>query len=387
MTRAKADALDPLLTELWERNASDLILTVGAPPMLRIDGQLTPLPGIEALQPDEAEALLQSVLPEDMWVRFQRNREIDFSFNWRDLARFRGNAFVQRGTFGLAVRAIPFQIPSFSQLGLPPVTAGLTQLPHGLILVTGPTGCGKSTTLASMLDYINQTRACHILTIEDPIEYVHAHKRCVVNQREVGDDTHSFANALRSALREDPDVLLVGEMRDLESIRIALTVAETGHLVFATLHTNDTSQALDRIVDVFPAEQQQQIRIQLANSLQSVLYQQLIPRIGGGRVAAFEVLLANHAIRNLIKEGKSSQIRNVVVTSQKEGMQTLEAAISDLIVQGVIDPVAGRMRSMFPNEIRTTGPLGMAPPVPMPIPASPPPPVAAGAQGDRRRGR
>lgn len=377
MARAKADALDPLLTELWERNASDLILTVGAPPMLRIDGQLMPLPGIEALQPDEAEMLLKSVLPEDMWKRFEENKEIDFSFNWRDLARFRGNAFVQRGTFGLAIRAIPFQIPSFSQLGLPPIAAGLTQLPHGLILVTGPTGCGKSTTLASMLAYINENRACHILTIEDPIEYVHPHRKSIVNQREVGDDTHTFANALRSALREDPDVLLVGEMRDLESIRMALTVAETGHLVFATLHTNDTSQALDRIVDVFPAEQQQQIRVQLANSLQAVMYQQLIPRLGGGRVAAFEVLLANHAVRNLIKEGKSGQIRNVVVTSQKEGMQTLEVAISDLISAGVIDPVAGKMRSLFPGEIKVPAYPGMV----VPPPTAAMQPVAAGRRG------
>jgi len=352
MARAKSDLIDHYLEVLWERRASDLLLTAGAPPLLRIDGMLTPMAGLAALIPEEVERMVLGILSEDMAARFQADKEIDFSFNWRSLARFRANAFYQRGSCGLAVRAIPFEIPSFQDLGLPPVTERLTQLPHGLILVTGPTGCGKSTTLASMLDHINHTRACHILTIEDPIEYVHQHHRSAVNQREVGEDTHSFTRALRSALREDPDVLLIGEMRDLETIRIALTVAETGHLVFATLHTNDTAQALDRIVDVFPAEQQGQIRVQLANSLQAVYYQQLLPRIGGGRVAAFEVLLANHAVRNLIKEGKSNHIRNVVLTAQREGMQTLEVALSELIAHGVIDAEIGRLRSMYPSEIK-----------------------------------
>jgi twitching motility protein PilT len=352
MARAKSDLIDQYLEVLWDRRASDLLLTAGAPPLLRIDGMLTPMTGLAALLPEEVERIVLGILSEDMATRFQADKEIDFSFNWRSLARFRANAFFQRGSCGLAVRAIPFEIPSFQDLGLPPGTERLTQLPHGLILVTGPTGCGKSTTLASMLDHINHTRACHILTIEDPIEYVHRHHRSAVNQREVGEDTHSFTRALRSALREDPDVLLIGEMRDLETIRIALTVAETGHLVFATLHTNDTAQALDRIVDVFPAEQQGQIRVQLANSLQAVYYQQLLPRIGGGRVAAFEVLLANHAVRNLIKEGKSNHIRNVVLTAQREGMQTLEVALSDLIAHGVIDAEIGRLRSMYPGEIK-----------------------------------
>ena len=352
MTRAKSDLIDQYLEVLWDRKASDLLLTAGAPPLLRIDGMLTPMAGLAALLPEEVERMVLGILSEDMAARFQADKEIDFSFNWRSLARFRANAFFQRGSCGLAVRAIPFEIPSFQDLGLPPVTERLTQLPHGLILVTGPTGCGKSTTLASMLDHINHTRACHILTIEDPIEYVHRHHRSAVNQREVGEDTHSFTRALRSALREDPDVLLIGEMRDLETIRIALTVAETGHLVFATLHTNDTAQALDRIVDVFPAEQQGQIRVQLANSLQAVYYQQLLPRIGGGRVAAFEILLANHAVRNLIKEGKSNHIRNVVLTAQREGMQTLEVALSELIAHGVMDAEIGRLRSMYPSEIK-----------------------------------
>ena len=358
MARAKSDPIDHYLEVLWDRKASDLLLTAGAPPLLRIDGMLTPMDGLEALRPAEIERMVLGVLSEDLAARFEADKEIDFSFNWRSLARFRANAFLQRGSFGLAVRAIPFEIPSLQELGLPPVTERLTQLPHGLILVTGPTGCGKSTTLASMLDHINHTRACHILTIEDPIEYVHRHHLSAVNQREVGEDTHSFTRALRSALREDPDVLLIGEMRDLETIRIALTVAETGHLVFATLHTNDTAQALDRIVDVFPAEQQGQIRVQLANSLQAVYYQQLLPRIGGGRVAAFEVLLASHAVRNLIKEGKSNHIRNVVLTGQREGMQTLEVALSELIAHGVIDPELGRLRSMYPREIKMPAPAG-----------------------------
>src|SRR5260370_5765992 len=302
MARAKSDRIDQYLEVLWDRKASDLLVTAGGRRVVRIDGMLTPMTGLAALLPEEVERIVLGILSEDMAARFQADKEIDFSFNWRSLARFRANAFFQRGSCGLAVRAIPFEIPSFQDLGLPPGTERLTQLPHGLILVTGPTGCGKSTTLASMLDHINHTRACHILTLEDPIEHVHRHHRSAVNQREVGEDTHSFTRALRSALREDPAVLLIGEMPELQTLRIALTVAETGHLVFATLHTNDTAQALDRIVDVFPAEQQGQIRVQLANSLQAVYYQQLLPRIGGGRVAAFEVLLANHTLRTLIKK-------------------------------------------------------------------------------------
>ena len=377
MARAKADAIDHLLEALWELKASDLLLTVGAPPLFRIDGVLVPMKDATRLKPEDTETLVNAVLSDDMRERFMNQKEIDFSFNWRSVARFRGNAFFQRGSMSLAVRAIPFAIPSFAELGLPAITERLTNLPHGLILVTGPTGCGKSTTLASMLDHINSTRACHIITIEDPIENVHNHKMSAVNQREVGEDTHSFAGALRSALREDPDVVLIGEMRDLETIRIALTVAETGHLVFATLHTNDTAQALDRIVDVFPAEQQQQIRIQLANSLQAVYYQQLLPKIGSGRVAAFEILLANHAVRNLIKEGKSAQIRNVIVTGLKEGMQTLEVSISELIEKGVIEPSVGLTKSMFPGEIRM--PISTAP-VPNGV-------VANGGVSGSRRGR
>ena len=351
MARANSEPIDPYLEQLWHRGASDLLLTAGSAPRLRIDGDLVPL-GTEALRPEDTTRLVSGILSEDLAARFQAAKEVDFSFNWRSTARFRANAFYQRGSVGLAVRVIPYGIPSFADLGLPPVTERIVQLPHGLVLVTGPTGSGKSTTLASMLDYINEHRACHILTLEDPIEYVHRHKRSVVNQREVGEDTSSFTSGLRSALREDPDVLLIGEMRDLETIRIALTIAETGHLVFATLHTNDTAQALDRIVDVFPGDQQQQIKVQLANSLQAIYYQQLLPRIGTGRVAAFEVLIATHAVRNLIKEGKSGQIRNAVMTGQREGMQTFESSLSELVARGLVDYETATLRSTHAGEVR-----------------------------------
>jgi twitching motility protein PilT len=351
MARANSQPVDRYLEQLWDQKASDLILTAGSPPRFRVDGELVAFE-TEALSPEAVESILDGVLSEDMARRLRESREVDFSFNWRSTARFRANAFFQRGSMGLAVRVLPYAIPSFAALGLPAVTERLVRMPHGLVLVTGPTGSGKSTTLASMLDFINEHRACHILTLEDPIEYIHHHKMSLVNQREVGEDTLSFTSGLRAALREDPDVLLIGEMRDLETIRIALTIAETGHLVFATLHTNDTAQALDRIVDVFPAEQQAQIKIQLANSLQAIYHQQLLPRIGGGRVAAFEVLLANHAVRNLIKEGKSSQIRNVVMTNLREGMQTLEASLSELVANGVIDHDVARLRSVHPGEVR-----------------------------------
>lgn len=252
----------------------------------------------------------------------------------------------------MALRLIPYHIPSFEELGMPAVVERLCALRHGLVLVTGPTGSGKSTTLASIIDRINTERACHVLTIEDPIEYVHKHKRSAVNQRELGEDTPTFEGALRAALREDPDVLLVGEMRDLETIQLALTIAETGHLVFATLHTNDTSQALDRIVDVFPSDRQQQIRVQLAGSLSAIVYQQLMPREGGGRVAAFEVLVATYPVRNLIKEGKTRQIRNVLTTGQRDGMQTFEMSLSELVAQGMITHEDATTRSVYPNEIR-----------------------------------
>ncbi len=351
MAKAKTDAINRYLQELWDRKGSDLLLTAGAPPWIRVDGRLVQLDE-PPLTPEDTETIVHAVLTENLTTAFERIKEVDFSFNWEGRARFRGNAFKQRGSSGLALRLIPYEIPLLSDLGLPPISEKLVTLHQGLILVTGPTGSGKSTTLAAMINRINETRPCHIVTIEDPIEYVHKHKMAAVNQREVGEDTYSFERALRSALREDPDVVLVGEMRDLETIQIALTIAETGHLVFGTLHTNDTAQAIDRIVDVFPEGRQAQIRIQLANSLTAILYQQLLPKLGGGRVAAFEVLLATHPVRNLIKEGKTRQLRNTLSTSQKDGMQTFETGLSELVARGVITHDDAVIRSLYPNEVK-----------------------------------
>jgi twitching motility protein PilT len=296
--------MDVLLDRLWQAGGTDLLLTVGIPPQIRVHGELRPLADHPALTGEDTENLLGELLTGEQVSNRDAAREYDFSFSWRESARIRANAFSQRGTTSVALRMIPRHIPTMVELGLPPVVHDFARRHQGLVLVTGPTGSGKSTTLAAVIDAINANRACHIITIEDPIEYVHEHKRSAVNQREVGSDTASFPDALRSALREDPDVLPVGEMRDLESIRFALTIAETGHLVFATLHTNDTAQSLARIIDVFPAEQQAQVRVQLAAALTGIVYQRLIPRIGGGLVAAYEVLVATTAVRNLVKEGK-----------------------------------------------------------------------------------
>jgi len=344
-------ALDELLEALWARQGSDLLLTPAAPPLLRIDGALERMPGQAALSPADTEAMLLSLLSDRQAADFGDRNEIDLSFSWRDRARFRANGFRQRGSVAVALRLIPYRVPPLDELGVPPVVQTFTQLSQGLVLVTGPTGSGKSTTLASMVDRINATRPCHILTIEDPIEYVHRHQVAAVNQREVGTDTASFAIALRAALREDPDVLLVGEMRDLETIQTALTIAETGHLVFATLHTNDSPQALDRIVDVFPGDQQSQIRVQLANALTGIVYQRLVPRRDGGRAAAYEVLLATPAVRNLIREGKTRQLRNVLATASREGMQTLEQSLTALVAAGTVDHEVAKGASLYPAEV------------------------------------
>ncbi|HEX9697249.1 MAG TPA: type IV pilus twitching motility protein PilT [Actinomycetota bacterium] len=348
MTRSDKVTMEQLLDELLRYGGTDLIISAGAAPFVRVDGVIYQMEGIDVLEPEDTERLVVSLLDDDVAKELDRHKEIDFSFSWRSHARLRANAFRQRGSVGLAVRLIPFEIPSMESLGVPLIIQSMLHMPRGLILVTGPTGAGKSTTLASMLDWINQNRAVHILTIEDPIEYVHHHKRSAVHQREIGTDSVSFTRALRSVLREDPDVLLVGEMRDLESIQSTLTIAETGHLVFATLHTNDTAQAIDRIIDVFPGDRQAQIRIQLANALQAVVYQELLPRIGGGRVAAFEVLLATYPIRNLIKEGKTRQIPNVVATSQRDGMQTYEAALESLVLAGIVSAEEASARLIDP---------------------------------------
>jgi twitching motility protein PilT len=365
LTAKKGDrsaVIDPWLTELWERGGTDLLLTAGAPPLLRVDGQMQPYDALPPLSPAELDKIVAQVLGDDLMAKFDFEGEVDFSFSWKEQARFRGNAFRQRHSSALALRLIPFHIPSFDELGLPDVIQKFVNLPLGLVLVTGPTGSGKSTTLASMIEYINQNRACHIITIEDPIEYMHHHKKSAVNQREIGEDSISFERALKSVLREDPDVLLLGEMRDLESIGAALTIAETGHLVFATLHTNDTAQALDRIVDVFPSDRRPQIQVQLAHVLAGVVYQRLLPKTDGGLVAAFEVMVGNNAVRNLVREGKTTQLRNVVATHQADGMRTLEMDLNRLIAEGVIDLETAREISMHPREVK-------APEEPEPEPA------------------
>ncbi|MEU4253816.1 type IV pilus twitching motility protein PilT [Amycolatopsis sp. NPDC026612] len=343
--------VDGLLEALWQARGTDLLLTAGLPPQLRVHGDLSAVPGHPVLTGADTGALLAELLTDDQATAWRTAREFDFSFGWRDEARVRGNAFTQRGETVVALRMIPRRIPGMADLGLPPVLADFARRHQGLVLVTGPTGSGKSTTLAAVIDRINTERACHILTVEDPIEYVHEHRRSAVNQREVGTDTESFPAALRSALREDPDVVLVGEMRDLESIRFALTIAETGHLVFATLHTNDTAQSLARMIDVFPAGQQEQVRVQLAAALTGIVYQRLLPRIGGGLVAAFEVLVANAAVRNLIKEGKPHQLRNALVTGRREGMVTLEQSLSALVAAGLVSPADAAARSLHPQDI------------------------------------
>jgi twitching motility protein PilT len=352
MVQPNTSLIDTYLHTLWAHGATDLLITAGAPPFMRVDGSLVPVPEAEALMPDDTQRLVTTLLGSELATRFEEEREVDLSFSWGEYARFRANAFHQQGRASLALRLIPFEIPTFEQLGLPYIVERLVDLPQGLVLVTGPTGSGKSTTLASMVNVINERRPCHIITIEDPIEYVHEHRRSAVDQREVGVDTDSFARALRAAFREDPDVILVGEMRDNETIQTTLTLAETGHLVFATLHTNDAAQTVDRIVDVFPAEQQSQIRIQLSATLEAIISQRLIPKTGGGRVAAFEVLTATYAVRNLIRDGRTNQLRNTISTGSQQGMQTLEQSLSFLISQELISYEEAVRHTLNPNELR-----------------------------------
>ncbi|AHF07420.1 type IV pilus twitching motility protein PilT [Desulfitobacterium metallireducens] len=330
--------IESLLQLAVEHKASDIHLAVESPPVLRIDGVLTRI-GEEKLSRQELDQFAHSLMNETQAQRFLEMGELDFSYSLSGVGRFRVNAFRQRGSVAVVIRIIPFTVPSPESLGLPSVCIELAKLEKGLVLVTGPTGSGKSTTLASLIDYINRTRSAHIVTIEDPIEYLHQHRLSLVNQREIGNDTLSFANALRSVLRQDPDVILVGEMRDLETISTAVTAAETGHLVFSTLHTNDATQAVDRMIDVFPPYQQQQIRVQLAAVLQGVLAQQLLPRADKqGRVAAFEILRVTQGARNLIREGKTHQLPTVIQTGGKQGMQSMERGLQDLVRQGLISP-------------------------------------------------
>ena len=336
MEKSEVSSINKLLDILWESKGSDLLLISGSAPRIRVDGQLNPLKDVLPLTGDQIHSLAWPLLTESQQAIFEEQQDVDFSFSYLDRARIRGSAFTQRGQISLALRLIPVKVPSYDELGLPWIANWVAEQPRGLVLVTGPTGSGKSTTLASIVDRINETRACHILTIEDPVEYAHSHKMSAVSQREVGLDSPSFDRALRSALREDPDVMLVGEIRDIDSIQIALTIAETGHLVFATLHTNDAPQAIDRIIDVFPAWRQDQTRVQLAASLSAIIAQRLIPRIGGGMVAAYEVLVATNPVRNLIREGRSNQLANVMFTGSQDGMQTLESSLAKLVADEVI---------------------------------------------------
>jgi len=343
--------LEPLLSALWEKSGSDLLLSAGTEPRIRVDGALRPVDGTEVMKGDEIDEIVSGLLNPEQQATFDEQQDVDFAFSWGERARLRASAFTQNSTTALSLRMIPKQIPTFDQLGLPPATHNLAKLPRGFVLVTGPTGSGKTTTLASIIDKINDTRSVHILTLEDPVEFVHKHKLSAVSQREIGVDSPSFDRALRSALREDPDVLLLGEMRDLESIQIALTMAETGHLVFATLHTNDAAQAVDRIIDVFPAWQQEQIRIQLSGSLAAIIAQRILPKEQGGMVAAFEVLIANSAVRNLIREGKSNQLQNVMLTSQPDGMVTLETSLARLVEAGTVSYEEAMLTSGRPKEL------------------------------------
>ena len=321
--------LDDLLSEVTERGASDLHLAVGLPPMLRVDGSLQRTK-YRPMGPNDTQRMIYDILTNEQVEKFERTKELDFSYGVKGIGRFRVNVYRQRGSVGAALRAIPDQIPTFEQLGLPAILRDLSKKHSGLILVTGPTGSGKSTTIACMIDTINSEYPVHIMTMEDPIEYLHRHKRAMVNQRELGQDTDAFDNALRAVLREDPDIILIGEMRDLETIAAALTLAETGHLVFGTLHTRCAPQTIDRVVDVFPPHQQDQIRVQLSNTIEAVVAQQLLPRQGGGRCAAIEVMVATSAIRNLIREGKTYQIYSALETGAQFGMQTMDKQLAEM---------------------------------------------------------
>src|SRR4051794_12387564 len=330
-------SIDDLLEQMVAMGASDLHITVASPPAFRKRGHITRAEGYEAFTADDTRGLLYRVLSSEQQKNFELKRQLDFAYSMPGLARFRVNVYYQRESVGAAFRLIPQEIKTMEELGLPASLHTLVEKPRGIVLVTGPTGSGKSTTLASIIDEINRTRAEHILTIEDPIEFVHRHKRCIVNQREIGPDAISFAEALKAALRQDPDVILVGEMRDLETISTALTAAETGHLVFGTLHTQSAPSTIDRIIDVFPPAQQEQVRIMIANSLQGVVTQTLIPTADGqGRVAALEILLPDDAVRNLIHQGKVEQIYSVMQTNTKNGMQVMEQALADHVIRRVI---------------------------------------------------
>jgi twitching motility protein PilT len=344
--------INDLLTEVLERGASDLHITVGVPPTIRVHGSLIHL-DYPPLAPSDSQEIIYSILTQEQREKLEKNKEYDTSYSLPKRARFRVNVYYQRNSVAAAFRLIPMRIKSIEELGLPRVLETMAEKPRGFVLVTGPTGSGKSTTLAAMIDLINSTRAVHIITVEDPIEYLHRHKKAVINQREIGADTNSFANALKYVLRQDPDVILIGEMRDIETISCALTAAETGHLVFATLHTQDAPQTVDRVVDVFPPYQQEQIRMQLAGSLQGIVCQQLLPTLDGkGRVVATEILVPTPGVRNMIREGKTHQIYNALQTGQKHGMQSMDQCLADLCRRGKIGFETALSQAANPQEIK-----------------------------------
>jgi twitching motility protein PilT len=345
-------SIDDLLEQMVARGASDLHVTVGAAPTIRVRGDLEHLEGYEPFVAEDTMGLLYRIISSEQQKNLEIKRQIDFAHAVPGVARFRVNVFFQRESLGAAFRQIPEQIKTLEELGLPASLHALTDKPRGIVLVTGPTGSGKSTTLAALIDEINRTRREHILTIEDPVEFVHKHKSCIVNQREIGPDAVSFGEALRAALRQDPDVILLGEMRDLETIGTALTAAETGHLVFGTLHTQSASSTVDRLIDVFPAEQQEQIRIQIANSLQGILTQALLPTADGqGRCAALEILYPDDAVRNLIRQGKVEQIYSIMQTGTQRGMQTMEQSLAELVQRNIVTFEVARSRSSRPDQL------------------------------------
>jgi twitching motility protein PilT len=355
------ELLDAILQEVVSHNASDVLLTTGCEPTMRIDGVLQTGTAAARLSEHTMWDFLRALVDEGQRSQLEHDRDLDFAFSFGD-ARLRGNAFFERGQLAIALRLMHRRIPGFDEIGLPLAVRELASLHQGLILFTGPTGSGKSTSLATLVDAVNANRACHIITIEDPVEYLHMNRQALVHQREIGLDAHSFERALRAALREDPDVVLVGEMRDLESIEITLRLAETGHLVMSSLHTNDAAQALDRIVDVFPAERQSQIRLQLASVLSAVVAQRLVPSRRGGLVAAFEVLIATSGMRNLIREGKTRQIRNAMQLGVAAGNQTLEMALNGLLADGTIAPETALATAFVPHEIDMPAGLEVASP-------------------------
>ncbi len=370
-----------LLKMMVEKKASDLHIKVAMPPGFRISGKIVCMPDHPKLHPEDTMRLCEEIMNPEQKAEFLQNHDVDFAYSVAGLSRFRVNAMFQRGSTGLVIRQIPMNIPTLESLGLPEICKTLSLKPRGLVLVTGPTGSGKSTTLAAMIDYINENEEGHILTMEDPIEFVHHDKKSFVNQREIGADTKDFREALRRALRQDPDVILVGEMRDLETISLAITAAETGHLVFGTLHTTSAIATVDRIIDVFPPEQQQQIRMQLASALQGVISQTLVPKIGGGRIAALEIMVAIDAVRSLVREAKTAQLGNVLQTGSKYGMQMLEASLADLANRKLItveDAMARasnpKMLEMMikPGAVHKEETKGSASPAPAAAPAAAP---------------